>query len=188
MFSRRFFTLACASLIIFTSACTIQIIPAGPVVSTLDSTAAGQTQVAEIVASTLEAGTELANAVAETLAALATNTPEFTFTPSLTSTPSFTFTPAVPMVSVSVETNCRSGPGKPYDILGVLQVGVSAAAVQSDHHLLGLDAVCHRGGEYFRAAFLHPSSHPHTCSQLFCRFHECDQLCRKLCLQVQHHQ
>jgi hypothetical protein len=129
MLSRRFFTLICASLIIFTSACTIQIIPAGPGVPTLDLTAEGQTQVAEIVASTLEAGTEVANAVAKTLAALATNTPEFTFTPSLTSTPTFTFTPAVPMVSVSVETNCRSGPGKPYDILGVLQVGVSAEVV-----------------------------------------------------------
>ena len=129
MFSRKIFTLVCAILIIFASGCTIQIIPAGPVVPTLDSTAAAQTQIAEIVASTLQAGTEVANAVAETQAAMVTNTPEFTFTPSLTSTPSFTFTPLVPMVSVSVETNCRTGPGKAYDILGVLQVGVSAEVV-----------------------------------------------------------
>jgi len=135
MLSKRLFVIVCVCLIVFASACTIQFSPAGPVIPNQDPTAAVQTQIAEIVASTQEAGTALANAVAGTLAALATNTPEFTFTPSLTFTPTFTFTPtstltpAVPMVSVSVETNCRSGPGLAYDILGVLQVGISAEVV-----------------------------------------------------------
>jgi hypothetical protein len=58
-----------------------------------------------------------------------TNTPEFSPTPSDTPLPSLTFTPAVPMVSVSVDTNCRSGPGTAYDILGVLHVGETAEVV-----------------------------------------------------------
>ncbi|MFA5873603.1 MAG: SH3 domain-containing protein, partial [Anaerolineales bacterium] len=50
-------------------------------------------------------------------------------TPSLTPTPTFTLTPEVPMVSVSVQTNCRSGPGTAYDILGILNVGQTAEVV-----------------------------------------------------------
>lgn len=62
-------------------------------------------------------------------AVVASNTPEFTFTPSNTPLPTFTFTPSVPMVSVSVDTNCRTGPGEPYDKIGVLHVGESAEVV-----------------------------------------------------------
>ena len=42
------------------------------------------------------------------------------FTPTFTMVPS----PSVPMVSVTVGTNCRSGPGREYLILGGAQVGV----------------------------------------------------------------
>jgi hypothetical protein len=103
-----------------------------------DPTAAIQTQVAAIIASTEAAQTELANAVASTLTMMATNTPEFTFTPSLTPTqtftptqtltptPTLTLTPSVPMVSVSRNINCRSGPGESYAILGILNVGETA--------------------------------------------------------------
>ncbi|MEW6093515.1 MAG: SH3 domain-containing protein [Chloroflexota bacterium] len=59
----------------------------------------------------------------------ASNTPEFTFTPSNTPLPTLTYTPQVPMVSVSVDTNCRTGPGQPYDIVGVLHVGETAEVV-----------------------------------------------------------
>jgi hypothetical protein len=62
-------------------------------------------------------------------AAVDTNTPEFSPTPSDTPLPTLTFTPEVPMVSVSVDTNCRSGPGTAYDILGVLHVGETAEVV-----------------------------------------------------------
>ena len=58
-----------------------------------------------------------------------TNTPEpptFTPTVTLTSTPVFTVTPVVPMVSVSVATNCRLGPGRVYDRVGALLVGQTA--------------------------------------------------------------
>lgn len=57
--------------------------------------------------------------------------------PSSTDTPlpsaTFTISPSptesVPMISVSVDTNCRSGPGVQYDRLGVLLVGERARIV-----------------------------------------------------------
>ena len=47
---------------------------------------------------------------------------------SITPTPTITLTPtlSVPMVTVSVNTNCRTGPGKVYDWLGALLVGEQA--------------------------------------------------------------
>ncbi len=55
-----------------------------------------------------------------------------TETPSLTPLPTNTFTPSVPMVSVSVDTNCRFGPGKGYELLGALLVGEQAEIVARD--------------------------------------------------------
>lgn len=54
-----------------------------------------------------------------------------TSTPTVTATPTHTFTPtpSAPMVSVSVDTNCRFGPGDVYDYLGALMVGEEAAVV-----------------------------------------------------------
>jgi hypothetical protein len=114
------------------------------VANLVNSTADVQTQAAGIVASTAAAQTAFANAVASTLAAMVTDTPEFTLTlsatstpsltetPTLTSTPTFTLTSNVPRVSVSVETNCRSGPGTVFEKLGVLKVGESAEIVGRD--------------------------------------------------------
>jgi hypothetical protein len=146
MFWKKFIAIIASVLLILVSACNL---PGGtavvsgtnpdPAAATaaiqtqaaeiVASTAAVQTQVAFIVASTAAAETALSNAVAETLAAMPSNTPEFTFTPSLTPTPTFTLTPTVPMVSVSVETNCRTGPGTAYGSIGVLQVGKTAEVV-----------------------------------------------------------
>jgi hypothetical protein len=88
-----------------------------------------ETLVAEAIASTAAAQTARADALESTQAAMATATPEFTFTPSLTPTAIFTPTPSVPMVSVSIATNCRSGPTTAYDRLGVLSVGEKAEVV-----------------------------------------------------------
>jgi hypothetical protein len=54
--------------------------------------------------------------------------PAETFTPSPTLSPtlSFTATASVPLVSVSVDTNCRVGPGRIYDYVGGLLVGQTA--------------------------------------------------------------
>ncbi|MCX6039205.1 MAG: hypothetical protein NTW99_15240 [Chloroflexi bacterium] len=129
MFWKKLIAISASVFLMLVSACNM---PGGPAVvsgTNQDSTAAIQTRAAEIVASTAAVQTALANAVASTLTAMATNTPAFTFTPSLTPTPTFTLTPEVPMVSVSVQTNCRSGPGPAYDILGLVNVGQNAEVV-----------------------------------------------------------
>ncbi len=127
----------------------------GPGVSsppTSDATAAFQTEVANIVVSTeaaqrhaaaltaSEVGmeTEIARRVAITLTAMATSTPEFTFTPSFTPSPSpsitstFTLTPNYPRVTAGANTNCRSGPGVAYEILGMFRAGETAEIVGQD--------------------------------------------------------
>ena len=58
-----------------------------------------------------------------------TSTPEFTATPGPSSTPGFTSTPTVPEVTVSTNTNCRTGPGTQYDLIGGLLVGQTAVVV-----------------------------------------------------------
>ena len=57
-----------------------------------------------------------------------TSTPTATLTPTLTFTP----TPQVPLVSVSVATNCRSGPGKVYSYRGALLVGETTEILGRD--------------------------------------------------------
>ena len=55
-----------------------------------------------------------------------TFTPLPTLTATLSPTPIFTATNSVPMISVTVDTNCRVGPGKIYDYLGGIYVGQMA--------------------------------------------------------------
>ncbi len=55
-----------------------------------------------------------------------------TITPTLTLVPSLTFTPGQPQISVSVATNCRTGPGKVYDRVGALLVGEAAEVYGRD--------------------------------------------------------
>lgn len=64
-------------------------------------------------------------------AVIATSTATETLTPTLTLTPTITLTPTLekPMVSVSVDTNCRTGPGKIYDWIGALLTGEQAQVV-----------------------------------------------------------
>ena len=63
-----------------------------------------------------------------------TFTPTETLTPTqtLTATPSLTFTPLIPLISVSVPTNCRNGPGKVYEMVGALLVGEFAEVFGRD--------------------------------------------------------
>lgn len=58
--------------------------------------------------------------------------PTFTPTITLTPTPLFTATPTVPLITVSVATNCRVGPGRVYDRVGALLVGEFAEIVGRD--------------------------------------------------------
>jgi len=131
MYWNKFLAIPAVLLLIFASACNLPGGQVAPIATAPNATnpAAGvpvNTQVAQIVASTQAAETVIANNVAASLTAMPTNTPQFTFTPSLTPTLTFTLTPAIPMVSVSVNTNCRTGPGEPYAILGVFMVGQTA--------------------------------------------------------------
>lgn len=52
-----------------------------------------------------------------------TTGPQFTATPQFTNTPELTATPTVPQVTVSQNTNCRTGPGIVYDNIGALLIG-----------------------------------------------------------------
>lgn len=64
----------------------------------------------------------------------ATATPTETLTPTqtLTATLAYTPTPLVPLISVSVPTNCRNGPGKVYEWVGALLVGEFAEVYGRD--------------------------------------------------------
>lgn len=142
MFNRRFFNSLIIGLVLALSlACNLPAglsatnVPAGDVVATaLAQTQAVQTIVAYSAAATLAAMQAAATQAAPspTPSITPTETPAWTETPSLTPTPTATFTPEVPMVSVSVDTNCRTGPGKVYDMVGALTVGKSAEVLARD--------------------------------------------------------
>lgn len=75
-----------------------------------------------------EQQTAVALAVQQTQIALTMQAPQPvipTETPSITLSP----TASVPMVTVSVETNCRTGPGAPFDIIAVLPIGSPAEVI-----------------------------------------------------------
>ncbi|MCC6986029.1 MAG: hypothetical protein IT309_06360 [Anaerolineales bacterium] len=52
-----------------------------------------------------------------------------TATPAFTATPELTGTPSVPEITVSVNTNCRTGPGTAYQIIGALVIGQKGIVV-----------------------------------------------------------
>ena len=81
-------------------------------------TAAALDAVAEATLARLRETARQTTALASTPSPTPTPEPP-TATPTATSTP----TPEAPTIEVSVDTNCRSGPGKTYDYLGALLVG-----------------------------------------------------------------
>jgi len=96
-----------------------------------------QTRIAGTVAAgnleQLPAGTTEIQAPPEVLppTLTATLSPTVTLTPTITASPTITLTSTLeaPMVSVSVNTNCRTGPDKIYDNIGALLVGEQAEVV-----------------------------------------------------------
>ena len=83
------------------------------------STAVAQTVVASGLTQNVPAET-LFPALESTPTATVTFIPELpTLTPTETLTPTLVFTPTplIPLISVSVNTNCRNGPGKVYNML-----------------------------------------------------------------------
>ena len=63
----------------------------------------------------------------------AASTVTLTPSPTITASPTITLTSTLeaPMVSVSVNTNCRTGPDKIYDNIGALLVGEQAEVAVS---------------------------------------------------------
>ena len=119
MFRKYFLS---AMLVIVLAACNLNL--AAPATGPSGGpTTDPQVAIDQAVTQTISAQTQIAQSVAQTLAAMVTETP------SVTPSPTFTFTPEVPRVTVSVETNCRTGPGTAYDVQGVLPVGQSAEII-----------------------------------------------------------
>lgn len=94
-------------------------------VPTLDPNAAQTAIVATMVAIQLTESAIPAGAVTPTL-----QLPTITASPSFTPEPTGTST--IPMISVTVDTNCRTGPGKEYERVGILLVGETTEIVGRD--------------------------------------------------------
>jgi hypothetical protein len=179
-------TLAIIMLMVTVLACALPTIPlqdpgaistaaAQTVIAGLTQGAPPETPFATLTAN-LVSPTPTNTAEPPTATLTPTSTPTNTSTPTqtLTFTPFFTPTPVVPLISVSVPTNCRSGPGKVYDLLGYLLVGVwskRTAAIQpvywyiqprSPSNFAGSGTIRHRDREYWRAADLHTTAVPDT--------------------------
>ncbi|MEK6753677.1 MAG: hypothetical protein AABZ00_15585 [Chloroflexota bacterium] len=128
---RRYFSLvmvAAASL-----ACAIPGIAAPE--SSLLSTAVAQTVSVRLTQNLPEPSTPTLGSIPTSIYTFTlTIEPSITLSPTLTSTPTFTFTPtsSVPLISVSLATNCRNGPGKVYDLEGALLVGEFAEVYGRD--------------------------------------------------------
>ncbi len=76
------------------------------------------------LALTITAQAQLLQALTQTALA-PTSTPE----PTFTSAPAVTSTPSKVIVTVSANTNCRSGPGAEYEIIGALTIGQQAEVI-----------------------------------------------------------
>lgn len=109
-----------------------------PIFSTPDmgaiSTFAAQTVIADLTQNAPQATSSITLEVTSTFTFTPTFTPTETLTPTqaLSATPTLTFTPLIPLISVSVPTNCRNGPGKVYDMVGALLVGEIAEVYGRD--------------------------------------------------------
>jgi len=84
-------------------------------------TATAEADVAASVTALVLAATTSAPAITE----IPSSTPFPTDTPTITPTS----TSSIPMATVSVNTNCRTGPGVVYDLIGALLVGEQAVVV-----------------------------------------------------------
>lgn len=82
-----------------------------------------------IVALTLTAREEVATPTETLVEVIPTDTPTEPTIDQPTPTTAFTATLSVPMVEVSVNTNCRTGPGIVYDLISALLIGQEAEVV-----------------------------------------------------------
>jgi hypothetical protein len=94
-----------------------------------------QTEMAAYVQQTviaLQIQTEVAKSIMEEAALPEAPTLSATFTPTFTTTPAPTNTLANTLISVTLDTNCRSGPGEDYSRLGFLFTGEKGIVIGWD--------------------------------------------------------
>jgi hypothetical protein len=126
--ARRFgLILPLISLIFASLACNMPAITSvsdanAPATATMPATATFVTQTSDTNGPSQNMETE---GVKPTETQTPTPSPTPTLTPTITPTP----TPSAPMVGVSIDTNCRFGPGDVYDYLGALLVGETSEVV-----------------------------------------------------------
>lgn len=111
------FPLTCFILLLAMLACSTTP-PVAPIQTVDLNTAIAQTAGAAMTQTAL-----VLPPATETFTPLPTLTATLTETPTLVPTFTFTATVQIPMISVSVATNCRNGPGKVYGYEGALLVG-----------------------------------------------------------------
>jgi uncharacterized protein YgiM (DUF1202 family) len=131
-------------LVALTAACTGSVMDEAAFKAALDTAVAG-TVTAQALDVQRTKGAEAAQPATATLEPTATNTaipdsptaePTTTETPEMAGevevTPPPQFTLSGPSVQVSIDTNCRSGPGVAYNIIGALMVGEEATVAGKD--------------------------------------------------------
>lgn len=124
---------ALALLLVSSIACVVPSIstpaPPDPGLPGALNTSIAQTVIAELTMSAPLASPQIEESATITI------TPEApTVTPTISLTPTETLTPTalIPLISVSVATNCRNGPGKVYDRVGALLLGEVAEVIGRD--------------------------------------------------------
>lgn len=121
MLKRHPFLMAVAILLITSLACS-QTTPLPPPDPNALNTSIAQTVAARQTEAAL-------NNPATATFTFTPESPTLTLEPTLSATPDFTPTSETPMISVSVDTNCRVGPGAIYQRVGILLEGETAEVI-----------------------------------------------------------
>jgi len=116
MFKKIFIVMLFSALLFGMAACNI------PTSSNALGTAAIQTSIANSVAQTLAAGGIVPGVDVSTSPGAPLSTPY----------PTLTSTPEIPMLTVSQNTNCRTGPGTEYPKITTVDVGETAEVIAKD--------------------------------------------------------
>lgn len=117
--------------VLFLAACAPPATPAPVDVNELNTAIAHTAAVAMALSQAAASPTQLTFTPTASItpsATLGSDIPTLTFTPTVEGIP----TPPVPIISVSVSTNCRSGPGKVYDYQSALVVGKVAEILATE--------------------------------------------------------
>lgn len=124
--------------------------------ATIAPEARSETAIARTVEARLALTASAAEATGTRVPPISTATPLEPATVTLEPTEAHTATPSIPMISVSLNTNCRKGPGRSYDFLGALLIGeteevVALSTVPNYWYITNPDQpgeFCYLWGEY----------------------------------------